>query len=81
MFGSKSQFYIFVLVEGVFAHGLFLSHLLTSIKNKTCDLTGKILLEQTENTNQINVQNLASGIFMLEATISGKKSTKKFIKQ
>ena len=45
------------------------------------DLTGKKLLEQTQNTNQINVQNLAHGIYMLEATINDITITRKFIKQ
>jgi hypothetical protein len=57
-------------------------------KNNSCiekivltDLTGKILLEQTENTNQINVQNLASGIYMLEAISGSEKWHTKFIKK
>ena len=45
------------------------------------DLTGKKILEQTQNTNQINVQNLANGIYMLEATINDITITRKFIKQ
>ena len=45
------------------------------------DLTGKKILEQTQNTNQINVQNLAHGIYMLEATINDITITRKFIKQ
>ena len=45
------------------------------------DLTGKKLLEQTQNTNQINVQNLANGIYILEAVSGNKNSYSKFIKQ
>jgi hypothetical protein len=44
-------------------------------------LTGKIILEQTQNKNQINVKNLANGMYFLQATIDGKTITKKFIKQ
>jgi hypothetical protein len=45
------------------------------------DLTGKIILEQTQNKNQINIQNIANGIYMLEATINDITITRKFIKQ
>lgn len=45
------------------------------------DLTGKILLEQTENTNQINVQNLADGIYIVKAVFGSEKWQTKFIKK
>lgn len=45
------------------------------------DLTGKIILEQTQNTNQINVQNLANGIYILEAISGTEKWHTKFIKK
>ncbi len=45
------------------------------------DLTGKIILEQSENTNQINVKNLANGMYFLKAKINDKTITRKFIKQ
>lgn len=45
------------------------------------DLTGKIILEQTQNTNQLNVQNLASGIYILEAVSGTEKWHTKFIKK
>ena len=45
------------------------------------DLTGKIILEQSENTNQINVKNLANGMYFLKAKINDKTLTRKFIKK
>ncbi len=45
------------------------------------DLTGKIVLEQTQNTNQINVENLDKGIYIIQAFSSDKKFTNKFIKE
>jgi N-acetylneuraminic acid mutarotase len=45
------------------------------------DLAGKIILEQTQNTNQINVQNLANGIYLLEAVSGNEKWHAKFIKK
>lgn len=36
------------------------------------DLTGKIIIEQTKNTAQVNTEGLASGMYLIQA-ISGKK--------
>jgi uncharacterized delta-60 repeat protein len=44
------------------------------------DLTGKIVLIQTSNTNQINVEPLASGMYLLEATSGGAHLVSKFVK-
>ena len=44
------------------------------------DLTGKILL-QTQNTKEINVADLASGIYIIEAVSGDKKFTRKFVKE
>ena len=48
---------------------------------KVKDLSGKTILEQTQNTNQINTQNLASGIYFLEAIANNKIYKTKFIKK
>jgi hypothetical protein len=45
------------------------------------DATGKILLEQTQNTNQVNVESLASGIYIVEAYSGKDKWTNKFVKE
>jgi sugar lactone lactonase YvrE len=45
------------------------------------DMTGKILLEQAPNMNQINLENLAAGIYILEAFSGDKKQQVKFVKE
>jgi hypothetical protein len=45
------------------------------------DLTGKIILIQTTNTAQINVEPLASGMYILEATSGEAKYSSKFVKE
>lgn len=45
------------------------------------DLTGKIVLTQTTNTAQINVEPLASGMYILEATSGENKLSSKFVKE
>ncbi|WP_309641522.1 T9SS type A sorting domain-containing protein [Flavobacterium sp.] len=45
------------------------------------DLSGKTIIRQTQNTNLINTQNLASGIYFLQATSNHKTYQTKFIKQ
>jgi len=45
------------------------------------DLTGKIFLTQTTNTTQINVEPLASGMYILEATSGENKFSSKFVKE
>ena len=44
------------------------------------DLTGKKVLDQNQNTTQVNVQNLAKGIYILEVYMGEDKETRKFIK-
>lgn len=44
------------------------------------DQTGKIVLEYTENTNQVDVTNLANGIYILQAFSGEEKFTTKFVK-
>ncbi len=45
------------------------------------DLTGKIVKEQSQNTAVINVENLANGIYILQATSGTNSFETKFIKQ
>lgn len=45
------------------------------------DLLGRIVLEQKENTDQINVQDLDKGIYQIMITSEGKKYSNKFIKE
>lgn len=44
------------------------------------DLAGKIVLIQNENDNQVNLDQLASGIYILEARSGKAKFINKFIK-
>lgn len=66
-----------------YVHFHFIKSNNNTIFNKivVTDLTGKIILEQSENTNQINVKNLANGMYFLKAKINDKTITRKFIKQ
>jgi hypothetical protein len=50
-------------------------------KIKIIDLTGKVMLEQTDNSHQLNTQNLASGMYLLQAFSGENKYTTKFIKE
>jgi uncharacterized protein (TIGR02145 family) len=45
------------------------------------DITGKIVLEQAENLNTINVEKLAKGVYILTAYAGDKKYQEKFIKE
>ncbi|MFY8214304.1 MAG: Kelch repeat-containing protein [Flavobacterium sp.] len=45
------------------------------------DLTGKIVMEQTQNTNQVSVEKLATGVYILNGYSEGSKFQEKFIKQ
>ena len=45
------------------------------------DLTGKTVREQEQNTSQINVAQLASGMYILQAFSGEKKYTSKFLKK
>ena len=44
------------------------------------DITGKVVLEQTENLSIINVEQLAKGVYILTAYAGDKKYQEKFIK-
>lgn len=45
------------------------------------DMTGKIVLYQNKNTENINIQNLSSGLYFLSVYADGKKITTKFLKK
>ena len=45
------------------------------------DLSGKIILVQTQNTNTLNIEPLSNGMYFLEILSGDKKVTKKFIKE
>ena len=42
---------------------------------------GKVILEQTINTNQVNVAQLACGMYVIEAVSGNEKWVSKFIKE
>ena len=50
-------------------------------KVKIIDIQGKIILEQTQNTNTINVENLAKGLYILQAYLGDHMHVSKFIKE
>jgi hypothetical protein len=45
------------------------------------DITGKTVVEQTQNTNQVSVEKLATGVYILNGYSEGYKFQKKFIKE
>jgi hypothetical protein len=45
------------------------------------DLTGKIVIEQNQNSNQVSVVNLATGVYILNGYSDGNKFQQKFIKE
>ena len=45
------------------------------------DITGKTVIEQTQNTNQVSVEKLATGVYILNAYSEGNKFQEKFIKK
>ena len=45
------------------------------------DLTGKIVLEQTQNSTQVNVAQLSSGMYILQAFSGTEKMVSKFVKE
>ena len=45
------------------------------------DLMGKTVMEQTQNTNQVSVEKLATGVYILNAYSEGNKFQEKFIKK
>jgi hypothetical protein len=45
------------------------------------DVSGKIILQQNQNTNQVDVQNLVKGIYFIQAFSGERMFTSKFIKE
>lgn len=45
------------------------------------NILGKKVLEQTQNTNQINVEHLSKGIYIIEAFSGEEKFSSKFVKE
>jgi hypothetical protein len=45
------------------------------------DISGKTILEQNQKTNQVNVQNLSKGIYLLQVLSGDKKWQSKFLKE
>lgn len=45
------------------------------------DLSGKIILAQAQNTNQVNVEQLSNGMYFIQAFSGEEKFTSKFIKE
>lgn len=55
---------------------------ITEIENiKIFDYLGKEVLTQTENNNEINVENLSKGIYLIEINSENRKVYKKLIKE
>ena len=45
------------------------------------DLLGKEMTTQTQNLNEVNIGNLANGIYLVEITSGEKKQYKKLVKE
>jgi len=45
------------------------------------DISGKIIFEQTQNTSQINLEQLANGMYIIQAFSGEEQFTSKFIKE
>jgi ELWxxDGT repeat protein len=45
------------------------------------DVTGKIVLQQNQNTTQINVEKLSAGVYIIKAYLGNEKFTSKFVKK
>jgi hypothetical protein len=45
------------------------------------DVLGKAMIEQTHNTNQVNVENLAAGIYIVKAFADNEMLKAKFVKE
>lgn len=58
---------------------------ITGIENasqfRVLDMQGRIVKEESGNTNQINVAELESGLYFLQANINNQLVTKRFVKQ
>jgi hypothetical protein len=47
---------------------------------KIFDLFGKLIIEKTQNTNQVSVENLSNGVYIVEVASEGIIFKKKLIK-
>ena len=63
------------LINLKFPHGIAIDKIIIT------ELTGKIILTLTENTTQINTENLSNGVYFVQAFSEEKKYQSKFIKQ
>ncbi len=45
------------------------------------DFTGKTILEANENTNQLNLENLEVGVYIINISSNGKSNKMKIIKK
>jgi hypothetical protein len=57
------------------------SEAVTIDKVVVVDITGKTVLHQNQNSNQINIEKLAKGFYIIEAYSGNKKLTSKFVKE
>ncbi len=57
------------------------SNAVTIDKVVVVDATGKTVLQQNQNTSQINVENLTAGLYIIEAFSGNEKFTSKFVKK
>ncbi|HNP32517.1 MAG TPA: T9SS type A sorting domain-containing protein [Flavobacterium sp.] len=48
---------------------------------KMTDILGKVIIEQNQNSNTINVENLTQGVYILNAYSGEKKYAAKFVKE
>lgn len=48
---------------------------------KIVDISGKVILEQYQNSTTVNLENFAQGIYILEAYSGEEKYTSKFVKE
>ena len=47
---------------------------------KIVDLSGKLIIEKTQNTNQVDIVNLSNGVYIVEVASEGRIYKKKLIK-
>lgn len=60
---------------------LNISNAVTVDKVVVIDITGKTVLQQNQNTTQVNVEKLAAGLYIIEANYGNEKFQTKFVKQ
>jgi hypothetical protein len=47
---------------------------------KIVDLSGKLIIEKNQNTNQVDIENLSNGMYIVEVASEGTIYKKKLIK-